>query len=97
MENVANIGQTFKAEFERQVEAEYSKLSRANVLIAGHTGAGKSKLINAVLGTELARVGSGAPVTDCYTRYSVNSVPVVIFDAKGWEGGTEKEHHGLRV
>jgi uncharacterized protein (DUF697 family)/predicted GTPase len=85
------MGTTFKEEFDRQVEAEYRKLTRPNVLIAGRTGVGKSRLVNAVLGEELARVGAGAPVTDCYTRYAEESVPVVLFDTRGWEGGAEKE------
>lgn len=54
-----------------------------NVLIAGKTGAGKSTLINAVFGKEVAVTGSGRPVTQHVERFTKDNFS--IFDTKGLE------------
>lgn len=55
-----------------------------NVLIAGKTGAGKSTLINAVFGSEVAPTGSGNPVTQNMEQYPITN-DFSIFDTKGLE------------
>ncbi|MDD5787071.1 YcjF family protein [Campylobacter lanienae] len=55
-----------------------------NVLIAGKTGAGKSTLINAVFGSEVAPTGSGEPVTQNMEQYRITN-DFSIFDTKGLE------------
>lgn len=80
-----------KERFEEEIKAEHARLMKPNVLIAGRTGVGKSTLINSIFGSQLARVGSGRPVTDCYTEYTSETVLVNLFDSTGWEGGAEKE------
>lgn len=65
-----------------QVKKETSK--NLNVLIAGKTGAGKSTLINAVFGSEVAPTGSGEPVTQNMEQYRITN-DFSIFDTKGLE------------
>ena len=65
-----------------QVKKETSK--NLNVLIAGKTGAGKSTLINAVFGSEVAPTGSGEPVTQNIEQYQITN-DFSIFDTKGLE------------
>lgn len=65
-----------------QVKKETSE--NLNVLIAGKTGAGKSTLINAVFGSEVASTGSGEPVTKNIKQYPITN-DFSIFDTKGLE------------
>lgn len=62
------------------------------ILITGKTGVGKSTLINAVFGEELATTGVGKPVTSHLRRYSTKN-NLVLFDTKGLElvGSTLEE------
>jgi uncharacterized protein (DUF697 family) len=46
-------------------------------------------LINSIFGKELAKTGTGRPVTQHYVRYDDPNVFVNIYDSKGWEGGTK--------
>ncbi|NLH69727.1 MAG: hypothetical protein GX454_06060, partial [Brooklawnia sp.] len=50
---------------ERELAGAWAKaeLPRYNLAVLGATGVGKSTLINAVFGEDLARTGIGAPVT----------------------------------
>lgn len=66
-------------------------LGRANILITGQTGVGKSTLINAVFRIPLAAAGTGKPVTKHVQRYSVPGFPVSIFDTPGIELGQAKK------
>lgn len=63
----------------------------ANIIIAGVTGAGKSTLINAVFGNDLAATGKGRPVTDVISEYSNPDVPVRIWDSVGFEIGNNND------
>lgn len=58
---------------------------RANILIAGKTGVGKSTLINTVFRKELAKTGTGRPVTQEIREISQPGVPITILDTKGLE------------
>lgn len=55
-----------------------------NVLIVGKTGVGKSTLINAVYGKNVAEVGSGSPITQNIQEYKIDD-KFSIFDTKGLE------------
>lgn len=57
----------------------------ANIIVAGITGAGKSTLVNAVFGEELAVTGIGKPQTDKPQTYQSDNVPIRIWDTVGFE------------
>ncbi|MCR5084535.1 MAG: GTP-binding DUF697 domain-containing protein [Succinivibrionaceae bacterium] len=75
--------------FSGRYQEEYQRLlasaSRPSVLVAGPTGAGKSSLVNLVLGREIAKVGAGRPVTSGIKRYDHDLVN--IYDSEGYETG----------
>lgn len=64
------------------------KMPPPNIAVIGRTGAGKSTLINKVFGAELAKTGTGLPVSDAFVRYpeSLEEKPlVIVYDSKGYE------------
>jgi len=63
------------------------KVTKPNVLITGVTGAGKSSIVNTVFGFDLAKVGSGKPITQHFTKYELEDKNVIIYDSKGLEHG----------
>ncbi|MER3555175.1 MAG: GTP-binding protein [Meiothermus sp.] len=60
-------------------------IGKVNIVVVGKTGVGKSTLINAVFQGELAKTGTGRPVTQHTQEISKPGVPVHIFDTKGLE------------
>ena len=82
--STADFLKQLRDKFDEEIKAEHARLTKPNVLVAGRTGVGKSTLINSIFGTSLARVGSGRPVTDCYTQYQSDTVLVNLFDSTGW-------------
>lgn len=64
-----------------------------NIMIAGKTGVGKSSLINAVFGEELARTGIGAPVTQECELFEKDGIPVRIYDFMGFELNPQAQKH----
>jgi len=81
-----------KAKFERELEQQTAMVKKPNLMVIGGTGVGKSSLINSIFGTELAAVGTGAPVTKGCICYEKEGIPLVIFDTEGYEissNGTE--------
>lgn len=75
----------FLKEFAERAEEERRKLGRVNILVAGRTGVGKSTLINAVFGAEVAQVGIGRPVTQNIGWYEPPGLPLRLCDTKGLE------------
>ena len=65
------------------------EIGRFNLGLFGMTGVGKSTLLNAVFGVELAGTGIGAPVTQTAHLYRYESSTVGIYDTKGLELGSE--------
>lgn len=76
-----SIDQKLNDEFEKQI----SDINKANLMVVGGTGVGKSSLINRVFGEELAKTGAGAPVTRGCNKYERDNIPVIIFDTEGYE------------
>ena len=62
--------------------------SKANIVLFGRSGAGKSSFINYILGNEVAPTGCGEPVTTSFDEYEYtlrNGIAIRIFDSKGLE------------
>ncbi|WP_305869579.1 GTPase [Helicobacter pylori] len=60
------------------------KESKMNILLWG-TGVGKSSLINALFGKEMAKVGIGKPVTQHLEKYVDEEKGLILWDTKGIE------------
>lgn len=58
---------------------------KVNIIIAGKTGVGKSTLINCVFRGNLAKTGSGKPVTQQIEEINKAGHPLTIIDSKGLE------------
>lgn len=65
-----------------------SRYGRFNLAIVGGTGVGKSSLVNAIFGRDLAKVGKGMPVTRDVHYYSDDSLG--IWDLEGFEIGSDR-------
>lgn len=72
-------------EVKRAVEAALKSRGRANIIIAGRTGVGKSTLINAVFQGQMADTGQGRPVTKSVREITKELIPVTLFDTRGLE------------
>lgn len=73
------------AEAFNKIEKELNNMEKANILIVGKTGAGKSTLINSVFRADMAETGIGQPVTQHLKKISKEGIPVNLYDTKGLE------------
>lgn len=71
-----------------------SRYGRFNLAVIGGTGVGKSSLVNAVFGRDLAKVGKGLPVTRGAHYYDDGSLG--IWDLEGFELGSKQPLQLLR-
>jgi len=60
-------------------------IGKLNIIISGKTGVGKSSLINSIFHENLAKTGTGRPVTQDIKEITKEGVPIAIFDTKGLE------------
>ena len=66
------------------------KHTKINILITGATGCGKSSTINALFGTEKAKVGQGVnPETMDMNKFELNNI--VLWDSPGLGDGKEAD------
>ncbi|WIE66200.1 50S ribosome-binding GTPase [Curtobacterium sp. MCLR17_036] len=80
--------------FEANAKAK-AKYGRFNLAVVGGTGVGKSSLVNAVFGRDLAKVGKGLPITEGVHYYSDDTLG--IWDFEGFEiGSTTSPAESLR-
>ena len=75
--------------FETAYDQAISDLGRFNLAIFGKTGVGKSTLINAMFGAEVAATGTGRPVTLKTQYYEHPSGIFGVYDSEGIEVGQE--------
>ncbi|WP_225306094.1 GTPase [Helicobacter pylori] len=61
-----------------------------NILLVGATGVGKSSLINALFGKEIAKAGVGKPITQHLEKYIDEQKGLILWDTKGIE---DKDYH----
>ncbi|SFC55870.1 GTPase family protein [Butyrivibrio sp. YAB3001] len=87
-----------KDELEKNLDERLNadNLPDANIMVVGITGTGKSTLINAVFGSELAATGSGQPVTDHISEYKSNDTHINIWDTIGLELDSEKTKESIK-
>jgi uncharacterized protein (DUF697 family)/GTP-binding protein EngB required for normal cell division len=76
---------SFRTEYEQQSEA----MGRFNLAVFGKTGVGKSTLLNAVFGEDVAKVGIGEPVTQGSHLYLDKVGSLGIVDTQGLEMGID--------
>lgn len=77
------------------IDIDNNDLPPANIMVAGITGTGKSTLINAVFGSDLAETGKGRPVTSHIDEYKNESVPIHIWDTVGLELDSAKTKESI--
>ncbi|QKS87190.1 DUF697 domain-containing protein [Curtobacterium flaccumfaciens] len=89
------------ADHERAIDSEpfltanakaKGRYGRFNLAVVGGTGVGKSSLVNAIFGRDLAKVGKGLPVTEGVHYYSDEALGV--WDFEGFEIGLSKSPAG---
>lgn len=61
-----------------------------NILVVGATGAGKSSIVNTIFNVDFAQTGTGKPITQTTTKYTIENMPINLFDTKGYELGSEE-------
>lgn len=85
--------ESFRAEFDRQA----ALMGRFNLGVFGKTGVGKSTLINAVFGADVARTGIGAPVTEGSHLYLDPRGSLGLIDTRGLEIGRDDAQIGKEL
>ncbi len=74
--------------FHKEFADAYQEIGRFNLAVFGKTGSGKSTLINAVFGQDIAPTGIGKPVTKGMNYYLHSNGFLGVFDSEGFETGT---------
>lgn len=72
-------------------------MERGNVLVIGNSGVGKSTLINAVLGKDVAPTSWGKTGTTKLEIYENDEIPFRIIDSIGFEPSFIKRHWAVNA
>ena len=78
-------------QFARAYREQAEKYGRFNLAIFGKTGVGKSTLVNAIFGEEVAATGIGQPVTREAHLYVHSTEFLGVYDTRGIEVGIDNE------
>lgn len=65
--------------------------AQLNIMLAGRVGVGKSTLVNAIFGQQIAETGVGPSITQEIHRYSRPDMPISVYDTPGIELGVEAD------
>ncbi len=74
-----------------QLGWDQGRLQRFNLAVLGATGVGKSTLVNAVFGEDVARTGIGEPVTKGVNFYLNRAQTLGLYDSEGAESFSDLE------
>ncbi len=74
--------------FEQRLAEAFAQLGCFNLAVFGKTGVGKSTLVNAVFGRDVAATGVGSPVTRGLVYYRHPDGFLGVYDSEGFETGT---------
>lgn len=88
---VRSAGDSFKNQFSWHYKEAAEKLGQFNLAIFGKTGVGKSTLINAIFGEDIAKTGIGQPVTQDEHLYIHRSGAFGLLDTRGLEVGADTD------
>lgn len=89
---MSSFGEDFvRSAFTKAYRERADEVGRFNLAIFGKTGVGKSTLVNAIFGEDVARTGIGEPVTTAEHLYLHTSGVLGILDTKGVEIGDDSD------
>jgi uncharacterized protein (DUF697 family)/GTPase SAR1 family protein len=88
---VAGTGDWFRRQFTAKFDEQAEKIGRFNLAIFGKTGVGKSTLINAIFGEDIAETGIGEPVTQDSHLYMHHTGHFGVLDTRGLEIGQDNQ------
>jgi len=74
--------------FEDRFAEAFASLGCFNLAVFGKTGVGKSTLVNAIFGRDVALTGVGSPVTKGLVYYRHPDGFLGVYDSEGFETGT---------
>ena len=74
--------------FEQRLSEAFAALGCFNLAVFGKTGVGKSTLVNAIFGRDVAATGVGQPVTKGLVYYRHQDGFLGLYDSEGFETGT---------
>ncbi|MFZ4580922.1 MAG: YcjF family protein, partial [Myxococcota bacterium] len=74
--------------FEKRLQEAFAALGCFNLAVFGKTGVGKSTLVNAIFGRDVAATGVGQPVTRGLVYYRHPDGFLGLYDSEGFETGT---------
>ena len=74
--------------FEQKLADAFLALGTFNLAVFGKTGSGKSTLVNAIFGSDVAQTGVGEPITRGLVYHRMPDGFLGLFDAEGFETGT---------